>query len=419
MFETLRNAWKIDDLRKKIIYTLLLLLVYRIGTFVPVPGVDRAFISEMVNRFGILGLLDIINGNSLSNFTIFAMGITPYINASIIMQLLTVAIPKLEAMQKEGEEGRKKIAQYTRYFAVILAFVQSIGIILGLGRGAVIEASFWNYLTIGLSLTAGTAFIIWLGERITENGIGNGMSLIIFVGIIARLPVLVIQTIQGLAAQTIQFWMVLLVILGSLIMVAGVVFVDLGQRRIPVQYAKRMVGRKMYGGQSTHIPMKVNSSGVLPLIFAISFVSFPGMITQFWPNSGFSIWYNKYLGTGTLAYGIIYAALIFGFTFFYTTITFNPIEIANNMKQYGGFIPGIRPGKPTADYLTRISNRITFFGAIFLALVAVVPMIFNNLTNMRSPFGATGILIVVSVALETTKQIEAQMLMRHYKGFLK
>ncbi len=419
MFETLRNAWKIADLRKKIIYTLLLLLVYRIGTFVPVPGVDRAFIAEMVNRFGILGLLDIINGNSLSNFTIFAMGITPYINASIIMQLLTVAIPKLEALAKEGEEGRKKIAQYTRYFAVILAFIQSIGIILGLGRGAVIDASFLNYLTIGLSLTAGTAFIIWLGERITENGIGNGMSLIIFVGIIARLPLLVIQTIQGIAAQTIQFWMVLLVLLGTLIMVAGVVFVDLGQRRIPVQYAKRMVGRKMYGGQSTHIPMKVNSSGVLPLIFAISFVSFPGMITQFWPNSGFSLWYTKYLGTGTFAYGIIYAALIVGFTFFYTTITFNPIEIANNMKQYGGFIPGIRPGKPTSDYLSRISNRITFFGAIFLALVAVLPMIFNNITGMQSPFGATGILIVVSVALETTKQIEAQMLMRHYKGFLK
>jgi preprotein translocase subunit SecY len=419
MFETLRNAWKIDDLRKKIIYTLLLLLVYRIGTFVPVPGVDRAFIAEMVNRFGILGLLDIINGSSLSNFTIFAMGITPYINASIIMQLLTVAIPKLEALAKEGEEGRKKIAQYTRYFAVVLAFIQSIGIILGLGRGAVIEASFWNYLTIGLTLTAGTAFIIWLGERITENGIGNGMSLIIFVGIIARLPVLVVQTVQGLIAQTIQFWMILLIILGTLIMVAGVVFVDLGQRRIPIQYAKRMVGRKMYGGQSTHIPMKVNSSGVLPLIFAISFVSFPGMITQFWPNSAFSLWYNKYLGTGTVAYGIIYALLIIGFTFFYTTITFNPVEIANNLKQYGGFIPGIRPGKPTSDYLSRISNRITFFGAIFLALVAVLPMIFTNITGMQSPFGATGILIVVSVALETTKQIEAQMLMRHYRGFLK
>ncbi|MGI6706121.1 MAG: preprotein translocase subunit SecY [Clostridia bacterium] len=419
MFETLRNAWKIDDLRKKIIYTLLLLLVYRIGTFVPVPGVDRAFIAEMVSRFGILGLLDIINGSSLSNFTIFAMGITPYINASIIMQLLTVAIPKLEALAKEGEEGRKKIAQYTRYFAVVLAFIQSIGIILGLGRGAVIEASFWNYLTIGLTLTAGTAFIIWLGERITENGIGNGMSLIIFVGIIARLPVLVVQTVQGLIAQTIQFWMILLIILGTLIMVAGVVFVDLGQRRIPIQYAKRMVGRKMYGGQSTHIPMKVNSSGVLPLIFAISFVSFPGMITQFWPNSAFSLWYNKYLGTGTVAYGIIYALLIIGFTFFYTTITFNPVEIANNLKQYGGFIPGIRPGKPTSDYLSRISNRITFFGAIFLALVAVLPMIFTNITGMQSPFGATGILIVVSVALETTKQIEAQMLMRHYRGFLK
>lgn len=420
MFETLRNAWKIADLRKKIIYTLLLLLVYRIGTFVPVPGVDRAFIAEMVNRFGILGLLDIINGNSLSNFTIFAMGITPYINASIIMQLLTVAIPKLEALAKEGEEGRKKIAQYTRYFAVILAFIQSIGIILGLGRGAVIDASFLNYLTIGLSLTAGTAFIIWLGERITENGIGNGMSLIIFVGIIARLPLLVIQTIQGIAAQTIQFWMVLLVLLGTLIMVAGVVFVDLGQRRIPVQYAKRMVGRKMYGGQSTHIPMKVNSSGVLPIIFAVSILAVPQTIAQFMsPTSGFVAWVDKYFSQDSGLYAAIYALLIIFFTYFYTQITFNPVEISNNLRQYGGFVQGIRPGRPTAEYLMRISNRLTIVGALFLAFVAIIPIVVTAITKVPMSFGGTAILIVVGVALETSKQLESHMLMRHYKGFLK
>lgn len=419
MFETLKNAWKITDLRKKILYTLGLLLIFRLGTFIPIPGVNRAYIADMVNKYGVLGLLDIISGSSFKNFTIFAMSITPYINASIIMQLLTVAIPKLEAIQKEGEDGRKKIAQYVRYFTVVLAFIQAIGIIWGLGPQAVTDSSWFNYFTIALSLTAGTAFIMWLGEKITENGIGNGISLIIFVGIVARMPVLAINTVQGIIAQTFNVWLVPVILALAVALVAGVVFVDLGQRRIPVQYAKRMVGRKMYGGQSTHIPMKVNSSGVLPLIFAISIVSFPQMLTQFFPTSAFSMWYAKFLGVGTFGYAIFYALLIIAFTYFYTAITFNPVEIANNMKQYGGFIPGIRSGKPTADYLSRISMRLTFFGAIFLAVLAVIPIMFSGVTGMQTAFGATAILIVVNVALETSKQLESQMLMRHYKGFLK
>jgi len=420
MLDTLRNAWRIDDLRKKILYTLMMLLIYRIGSFIPVPGVDSSYIKQLVGENNLLGLLDIISGGSFGNYTIFAMGITPYINASIIMQLLTVAIPRLEELNKEGEEGRKKIAQYSRYLTVALAFIQSVGITYGLASGAIKDKSFIGYFVVALTLTAGTAFLMWLGEQITDKGIGNGISMIIFVSIISRIPI-AIASLWNLTftAQVISIWAMPFIIIFLLALITGVVFVDLGQRRIPVQYAKRVVGRKIYGGQSTHIPMKVNASGVLPIIFAVSILSLPQTIGLFFPNSGFANFVDKYFSQRTAAYAIVYALLIIFFTFFYTQISFNPVEVANNLKQYGGFVQGIRPGRPTAEYLTRISNRITLVGSIFLAAVAVIPIIVSSITRIPMYLQGTSILILVSVALETSRQLEAQMLMRHYKGFLK
>ena len=422
MLETFRNAWKVEDLRKKIIYTLIMLLIYRVGSIIPIPGVNVEYISQQVNNISLLGMLDFINGQNFSNFTIFAMGISPYITSSIIMQLLCVAIPALERLQKEGEEGRKKIAQITRVVTIALGCIMAIGIIVGLGSGAMYrgaEANFLDYLLVFLSLAAGTALTMWIGEHITENGVGNGISLLIFVGIIASFPGEVYTGIQSVIAKPVTAWFIPLVVVGILVLVVGIVFVDGGQRRIPVQYAKRMVGRKMYGGQSTYIPLKVNSSGVMPLIFAISIIQFPGLITQFWPTSAFALWYGKWFSTSSWLYMLVYALLILGFTYFYTMISFNPVEMSKNLQQNGGFIPGIRPGKPTADYLTRISNRITLFGAIFLAVIAVIPSAILAIAGVRAPFTASGILIVVSVALETTQQLEAQMMMRHYKGFMK
>lgn len=422
MLETFRNAWKVEDLRKKIIYTLIMLLIYRVGSIIPIPGVNVEYISQQVNNISLLGMLDFINGQNFSNFTIFAMGISPYITSSIIMQLLCVAIPTLERLQKEGEEGRKKIAQITRVVTIALGCIMAIGIIVGLGSGAMYrgaDANFLDYLLVFLSLAAGTALTMWIGEHITENGVGNGISLLIFVGIIASFPGEVYTGIQSVIAKPMTAWLIPLVIVGILVLVVGIVFVDGGQRRIPVQYAKRMVGRKMYGGQSTYIPLKVNSSGVMPLIFAISIIQFPGLIAQFWPTSGFALWYAKWFSAPSWLYMIVYALLILGFTYFYTMISFNPVEMSKNLQQNGGFIPGIRPGKPTADYLTRISNRITLFGAIFLAVIAVIPSAILAIAGVRAPFTASGILIVVSVALETTQQLEAQMMMRHYKGFMK
>ena len=422
MLETFRNAWKVEDLRKKIIYTLIMLLIYRVGSIIPIPGVNVEYISQQVNNISLLGMLDFINGQNFSNFTIFAMGISPYITSSIIMQLLCVAIPALERLQKEGEEGRKKIAQITRVVTIALGCIMAIGIIVGLGSGAMYrgaEANFLDYLLVFLSLAAGTALTMWIGEHITENGVGNGISLLIFVGIIASFPGEVYTGIQSVIAKPVTAWFIPLVIVGILVLVVGIVFVDGGQRRIPVQYAKRMVGRKMYGGQSTYIPLKVNSSGVMPLIFAISIIQFPGLIAQFWPTSAFALWYGKWFSTSSWLYMLVYALLILGFTYFYTMISFNPVEMSKNLQQNGGFVPGIRPGKPTADYLTRISNRITLFGAIFLAVIAVIPSAILAIAGVRAPFTASGILIVVSVALETTQQLEAQMMMRHYKGFMK
>lgn len=420
MVETLKSAWKVHDLRKKIIFTLLMLLVYRVGTFIPIPGIDAGYIRNMVEGNTLLGLLDIISGGAFGNFTIFAMGITPYINASIIMQLLTVAIPRLEQLAKEGEEGRKKIAQYVRYFTVVLAFIQALGITYGLAGGAIQDRTFVGFGIVILTLTAGTAFLMWLGEQITDRGIGNGISMLIFVSIVSRLPIAVVSIWQlAFVARTLSPWAIPVIIAFIVALVAGIVFVDMGQRRIPVQYAKRMVGRKMYGGQSTHIPMKVNSSGVLPIIFAVSFLALPQTIAQFFPASGFARWIGMYFSQQSALYAAIYALLIIFFTYFYTQITFNPVEVANNLKQYGGFVQGIRPGKPTADYLVKISGRITLLGSLFLTAVAIIPIIASAGTGIPLYFGGTAVLIVVGVALETTRQIESQMLMRHYKGFLK
>ncbi len=414
MWETLRNAWKITDLRKKILYTFGMLILYRVLCYIPTPGVAVDVVAENIAGKTFFQYMSMMTGASLQNFTIMAMGISPYINASIIMQLLCVAIPKLEALQKEGEEGRKKIAQITRYVTVGLGFVQAVAIAISL-RAAV--GGWYDYITIGICLAAGTAIAMWIGERINENGIGNGISLLIFAGILSNLAGQIINFFGNLSVGYATVWQGLVVLVISLVLIVGVVLVDMGERRIPVQYAKRMVGRRMYGGQSTHIPLKVNASGVLPMIFATALMQFPSMIIELFPNSGIYAWWNNFYGI-SFGYTVIFALLIIGFTFFYNSISFNPIELSKNMQQNGGMIPGIRQGRPTSDYIARISGRITLFGALFLALLAVLPTIFWNLVGVSLPLVSSSLLIAVSVAIETMRQLESQMTMRHYKGFL-
>ena len=417
MWETLRNAWKIPELRKKILYTLFMLLLYRLLCFVPTPGVDAATVAERVSNISLLDFMNTMTGSNLQDFTIMAMGITPYINASIIMQLLCVAIPKLEAIQKEGEEGRKKIAQITRYVTVGLGFLQAVALSVGLGASR--STAWYNYITIGLCLSAGTALAMWIGERINENGIGNGISLLIFAGIIARLSSQIVSYGMNIGAGAISIWQALLVLVLSLAMIVAVTWVELAERRIPIQYAKRMVGRRMYGGQTTHIPLKLNSSGVLPLIFASAIMQFPATIFSFMPESGVAKWWNGFYQNSSYPYIIIFALLIFGFTFFYSSITFNPAEMSKNIQQNGGMIPGIRQGKPTTDFITKISRRITLFGALFLAALATLPSLFYKWAHLSLPLVASSLLIAISVAIETTRQLQSQMEMRHYKGFLK
>ena len=418
MLETLKNAWKIADLRKKILYTLGMLLIYRLLCYVPTPGVDTSLIASALERYSLLGFINSMTGSDLSNYTIMAMGITPYINASIIMQLLCVAIPKLEELQKEGEEGRKKIAQITRYVTVGLGFVQAIALTIGLRANA--TNGFLGLLTIGFCLAAGTAIAMWMGERITENGIGNGISLLIFAGIISNLARSVGTNIVNIFShpEAVSIPAVIASVIVFIILVVGIVLVDLAERRIRIQYAKRMVGRKMYGGQSTHIPLKLNASGVLPLIFANAIMQFPATILAFFPNSAANQWWTTHVSSTHLLYQVIFALMIFGFTFFYSEISFNPVEIAKNIQNNGGMIPGIRQGKPTSDYIKKITHRITMFGAIYLAVLAVIPMIIYAIAGVSLPFAASSLLIAVSVAMETMRELESQMLMRHYKGFL-
>ena len=419
MLESLRNAWKITELRKKILYTLFMLLIYRLLCFVPTPGVDTTYIANAMENIPLLGFINSMTGSNFASYTIMAMGITPYINASIIMQLLCVAIPKLEELNKQGEEGRKKIAQITRYVTVGLGFVQAVALTIAMKANA--SGGFLGLVTIGFSLAAGTALAMWIGERITENGIGNGISMLIFAGIIsnfAHSAATYVYEMFVMPSATV-FVTAIAVVIVSVILIVGVVFVDMGQRRIPVQYAKRVVGRRQYGGQSSHIPLKINSSGVLPLIFASAIMQFPATILAFFPNSSAYTWWNTNVSMTGFFYQLIFALLILGFTFFYSSISFNPVDIAKNMQQQGGMIPGIRSGKPTSDYISKISKRITLFGAIFLAILATLPTVIYGIFGVNLPFQASSLLIAVSVAMETTRQLESQMVMRHYKGFLK
>ena len=420
MLSTLRNAWKIPDLRARILFTLMMIVIFRLGSAVPVPGIDSAALAAAFSNSedGLLGLFNLMSGGNFKTFTIFALGISPYITASIVLNLLQIAFPALEALAKEGEEGRKKIAQYTRYLTVVLALIQGIGFSLGYFQSFFINPGAWSTFIAVLTLTAGTAFLMYLGEKITDKGIGNGISLFIFAGIIASLPSAILNMYTNLRLGQMNIIQVLIFTVLAVVIIMGIIFIQQGQRKIPVQYAKRVVGRKMYGGQTTHIPLKVNQAGVIPVIFAISILMFPATIAAFFPGSGFALFVGRWLSQTGAIYNILYVLLIVFFTYFYTTITFNPIEVADRLKTNGGFIPGIRPGRPTAEHLSKSLNKITVVGAIFLAFIALMPNILGMITSTNFSFGGTSLLIVVSVSLETMKQVEAQMLMRHYEGFL-
>ena len=438
MFKTIKNALKTPDVRKRLIYTLLLIVVFRFGCYITVPGVDSVALNDaMGNANGIAGLIDMISGGAFSRFSVFAMSITPYITSSIVIQLLAMIIPSLEKLTKEGgEEGRKKINRYTKILTVILALVEALGLYFTYkSSGIFVEGKYTAPLVI-VSLLTGTSILMWLGEQITNKGVGNGISLLIFVGIISRLPA-GITTLWDLILPSSGFsttgvLLSLGIIIGALILVAGVVFVQQAERRVPVQYSKKVVGRKMMGAQSTHIPLKLAMAGVMPVIFASSFMTFPALIIQIFVSDiesragGFLAGLFKFsiatstsnVGIGySIANAIVYLLLIVGFTFFYTFATFNPAEVSNTIKKNGGFIPGIRAGKPTTDYLASIISKLTWFGGLFLALIAILPMLLR-FTNLNIAFGGTSILIVVGVALETVQQLESLLAMRHYKGFL-
>ena len=426
LLKKVREAFGIKELRAKMIFTVLMLIVFRIGANIPVPGINRETLAELFSEGSGLGLLDLFNlfsGGSFSNFTIFALGVTPYITASIIVQLLTVAFPYFERLAKEGMEGRKKMTQITRYMTVVLALVQAFGLTYGLFRRTMINQNWMTYIVTSLILTAGTMFLMWLGEQINEYGVGNGISLLIFGGIISRVPSMLGTIGTSLAGGTLSVVTLIVFIILAIAVVVGIIAIQQGTRRIPVQYAKRVVGRKMYGGQSTHIPLKVNQAGVIPIIFALSLLQFPLVISYFWAGSGFQAFVEKYLSPsgnpGVWVYAVLNILLIVFFNYFYTAITFNPVEISDNMKQNGGFIPGIRPGRATVDYLTKVMSRVSIVGAVFLAVIATMPTLVSQYTGLNIRFGGTSLLIAVGVALDTMQQLENQMLMRNYQGFLK
>jgi len=421
LFEKFRNLFKIPDLRKRLLFTLGMLVVVRLGSHLPLPGIDKEAMANLFAQGGILGFFDLFAGGALSRFSIFALGIMPYINASIIMNLLTAVVPTLEQWAKEGEEGRAKITKITRYATVFLAIVQAFGISVWLqNMGVLMISGFGFRFLLLITLTAGTCFLMWLGEQITDFGIGNGISIIIFGGIIARIPSQIVQTFKLLQVGEIGIIPLISLLLISVVVIGGVIAIQKGQRRIPVQYAKRVIGRRMYGGQGTHIPLRVNQAGVIPIIFASAILLFPATIAQFFQNLAFMKSMSEALSPGQPLYLVMYALLIVVFTYFYTAITFNPANMADNMKKYGGFIPGIRPGKNTTVYIDYIMTRITLSGALFLALIAILPNILIKITGITTfYFGGTSLLIMVGVALETVQQIESHMLMRHYEGFIK
>lgn len=421
MWESLLKLFRIPDLKKRVIFTLLMLVIFRVGAHVPVPGIDPQALANVFSRGGLLSFLDMFAGGALSRFSILALGIMPYINASIIFQLLTSVVPNLEELAKSGEEGRDKIAQYTRWGTILLATVQGFGITVWLeSMGVVFTPGIPYRITVILTLTAGSMFLMWLGELVSDYGIGNGISLIIFAGIVARIIPQMVSTVALIRVGEINPIMFILNLVFWVLIIAFVVLFQEAQRRIPVQYAKRVVGRRMYGGQSTHIPIRIIQGGVIPIIFASSILLFPATLAQFFQGSAFMKSIADALTPNSPLYLTIYAALIIFFTFFYTAVTFNPMELADNMKKYGGFIPGIRPGRPTVEYLDRSLSRITLWGALFLMVVAVLPDLLVRVTNVTTLyFGGTGIIIMVGVAIETVRQLEAQLLMRHYEGFIK
>jgi len=423
LITSFQNILKIPELRSRVLFTLAMLAVYRIGAHIPTPGINNDELAAFLLDQGgaLLGFLDIFSGGSLSRLTIFALGIMPYISASIILQLLTVVIPHLSKLAKEGERGRKTIIQYTRYGTIGIALIQGFGIALGLegmnGGQYVLDPGWPFRLMTVITLTAGTAFLMWLGEQITERGVGNGISLIIFAGIVARLPSAVAQTFEMYRVGELSLLFLILLIVSMLGVITAIVFLESGRRRVPVQYAKRVVGRKVYGGQSTHIPLKINTAGVIPPIFASSIIAFPATITSFvqvpWVQA-----LGAHLAPGSVVYTLMYVGLIIFFCFFYTAVVLNPVDMADNMKKYGGFIPGIRPGQRTADYIYRVLTRVTFAGSIYLAIVCVIPELLIYKLNVPFYFGGTSLLIVVGVGLDTAQQIENHMLMRNYEGFL-
>lgn len=431
MFKTLKNIWHVQDLRQRILFTLFIFLIYRIGSFVPVPGVNKDVFEATNNTAGsdLLGFLNTFSGGALANFSIFALGIMPYITASIIVQLLSMdVIPKFAEWAKQGEHGKKKMAQVTRYGTVILAIIQSFATSIGFNRlygtEMVPNATFADYLVIAIVLTAGTSFLMWLGEQITDKGIGNGISLIIFAGIIASFPTHITTIAQSEFIVDGQTFMNVVksiaILLVCVLIVIGVIYVQQAIRKIPVQYAKRVVGNKMYGGQNTHIPLKINAAGVIPVIFAVSLLQFPVVIASFWSTHGWAQWISNNLSTNRPLGMVLYVIMIIGFTFFYTFVQMNPQQMAENMKKNGGYIPGIRPGKTTETYLTRVLTRLTMTGALFLAAISILPMGLGALAGLPRTvlIGGTSILIVIGVALDTMKTIEGQLIKRHYKGFI-
>ncbi|MDR1621298.1 MAG: preprotein translocase subunit SecY [Synergistaceae bacterium] len=422
MFGSFGDAFRLPDLKRRILFTVAVLFIFRLGAHIPTPGIDTRAMAELFKNSGggVLDFLNIFSGGALSRFSIFSLGVAPYINSSIVMQLLVVIFPYLEKMQKDNEEGRKKIIQWTRYGAILFAVVQAVGMTTWLGSLGIFSGAFFDAVVVVTTITAGSIAVMWLGEELSDHGIGNGISLLIFAGIVARIPGAIGQAWTLLLAGEMNILVILIALILMVAVVAGCIVLQEGQRRLPVQYAKRVVGNKIYGGQSTFIPLKVNQSGVIPIIFSSSLLIFPYTIAGFFSENRVGRFFQNLFAAGSWFYTICYILLIIFFSYFYTAVVFNPNEIANNMKKYGGFILGIRPGQPTADYITRVMERITLGGAVFLAVIALIPNFMSSVMGVRGfYFGGTAVLIVVGVALDTVHQVEAQLLMRHYDGILK